>query len=135
MFGGTNGIFMAQILGKTDHGSGMANVMAVASVDDVAKVHIESLQEDKVKGNQLFFVSQTDKKAQWSDAKEIAKKHFPDAVKSGTLIVDGDDIPHKVVYIDVSKTEETFGKLANYEDIVTSVAGQYLELLEKEKKA
>lgn len=61
-------------------------------------------------------------------------RRFPEAVKNGLLPNNGSN-PSVVSKIDASKTEKVFGiKFASYEDVVVSVVGHYLELLEKERE-
>lgn len=70
----------------------------------------------------------------FDDAKEIVARRFPEAVKNGDLPNNGSN-PSVVSKFNASKTEKTFGiKFASYEDVVVSVVGHYLELLEKERK-
>ncbi|KAK1060053.1 hypothetical protein LTR12_011986 [Friedmanniomyces endolithicus] len=101
-------------------------------VDDVAKAHVLSLNE-KVAGGQSFLLTNKGGDMKWNDAQAIAKKHFPDAVSSGLLPNDFAEQQFMVLHCDISKTEETFGKIKSYEDTIKAVVGQYFELKEKAK--
>lgn len=123
MFNSTNGLLLPILLGNNfdDPRLGFA-----AHVHDVAKVHLLALKEE-VSGNLGVTLPVT-----YDDAWEIAKKHFPKAVEDGTFTKGS--CPTVPVNWNASKTEELFGfKFKSYEDIVVDVAGQYLELLGKEK--
>ena len=126
---GTNAFAFAPILG---HVSDQALVGSVNHVDDVAKVHLLSL-DPKVEGNQDFGVQAggTDGIV-WDRSIEIVKRRFPEAVKDGRLPASGRQPTKKILY-DTSRTEKVLGiKFASYEDAVVSVTEHYLELLEKE---
>lgn len=125
---GTNSVAFAPVLGKK---SDFANPGATIDVDDVAKVHVLALGP-KVRGGQNFgMMSGGVAGNKWTDALEIVKKRFPDAVKDGRLSADGTQ-PTKKLLIDTSETEKVLGiKFRSYEEQVVSVTEHYLELLEK----
>ena len=126
---GTNGAAFAQILG---HVSSQTNPSNLQHVDDVAKVHVLSL-DPKVEGNQDFGIQAggVDGVA-WDDAIEIVKRRFPEAVKDGRLPANGTQ-PTKKVRYDTSRTERVLGiKFQSYEDALVSLTEHYLELLEKQ---
>lgn len=126
---GTNGAAFAQILGNV---SNQANPGSLQHVDDVAKVHVLSL-DPKVEGNQNFGIQAggVDGVA-WGDAIEIVKRRFPEAVRDGRLPASGRQ-PTKRVRYDSSRTEKVLGiEFQSYESAVISLTGHYLELLEKE---
>ncbi|TKA65418.1 hypothetical protein B0A55_09751 [Friedmanniomyces simplex] len=129
---GTNFYFLAPVLGQEATEAAGPRVANYIDVDDVAKAHVKSLNEE-VAGDQSFLLTNKGDDMKWNDAKEIAAKHFPDAVKSGLLPNDGDISPYMVIYSDISKTEETFGRIKSFEESVKAVVGQYLELKEKAK--
>ena len=125
---GTNKAAFAQILGNV---SDQANPGSLQHVDDVAKVHVLSLNP-KIEGNQNFGIQAggVDGVA-WGDAIEIVKRRFPEAVKDGRLPVSGTQ-PTKRVKYDTSRTEKVLGiKFQSYEDALVSLTEHYLELLEK----
>jgi len=129
---GTNFYFLAPALGLEATKAAGPRVANIVDVDDVAKAHVESLNES-VAGNQSFSLTNKGGDMKWNDTRDIATKYFPDAVDSGVLPNDGDTSPYLVINADISKTEETFGKLKSYEETVVSVLAQYLELNEQEK--
>lgn len=126
---GTNAFAFAPILG---HVSDQALPGSVNHVDDVAKVHLLSL-DPKIEGNQDFGIQAGGTNGiVWDDNIEIVKRRFSEAVKDGRLPASGRQ-PTKTVLYDTSRTEKVLGiKFQSYEDAVVSVTEHYLELLEKE---
>ncbi|CAF9942997.1 MAG: hypothetical protein ALECFALPRED_010368 [Alectoria fallacina] len=125
---GTNAAAFAPVLGHT---ATVPLPGCVQHVDDVAKVHILSL-DPKVQGNQNFGMQTggTDGIV-WADTIEIVKRRFPEAVQDGRLPVSGTQPTNPSRY-DTSRTEKVLGiKFRSYEDAVVSVTEHYLELLEK----
>ena len=125
---GTNAAAFAPILG---HVSDHAYPGSMQHVDDVAKVHLLSL-DPKVEGNQDFGIQAggTDGIV-WGDNLEIVERRFPEAVKDGRLPLNGVQ-PTKKIRYDTSRTEKVLGiKFQSYEDAIVSVTEHYLELLEK----
>lgn len=129
---GTNRLFLASVLDGADAQNSGPRVMNVVHVDDVAKAHVESL-DPRVAGDQAFLLTNKGGDARWDDAKDIVAKHFPEAVKDGLLPNNG-SVPHMEVHFDIAKTEDTFGKLKPFEEVVISVAEHYLELHAKERE-
>ncbi|KAK5676551.1 hypothetical protein LTS10_010852 [Elasticomyces elasticus] len=127
---GTNTFFLAPLLGKEASQSAGANIANVVDVGDVAKAHIEAL-DDRVLGNQAFLLTNKGGDVAWNDAKAVVAKYYPNAVGK-QLPNDGNIEPHFFVNMDIEKTEKTFGKLKSFEDTIGSLTGQYLDLLAKE---
>ena len=127
---GTNRMALQPILGEKADNALPNNQI---HVDDVAKVHVLSL-DPKVKGNQNFGVTSGGVAGnQWDAAIEIVQRRFPEAVKDGRLPANGTQ-PSKRVLIDASETEKILGiKFRSFEDQIVSVTEHYLELLEQEK--
>jgi hypothetical protein len=100
----------------------------VSDVRDVARVHVESLDEKKVVGNRSFVLDVGN--VVLDDANEIVRKAFPEAAEKGLLPLDG-TIPAVWQKLDVRETVEVFGKLRGYEESVRDVVGQYLQLKAK----
>ena len=125
---GTNLFAFAPILG---HKSSMPSAGAVNHLDDVAKVHILSLNP-AVEGNQDFGIQAGGTEGiVWDDGIEIVKRRFPEAVKDGRLPANGSQ-PTKKAKFDTSRTERVLGiKFRSFEDALVSVTEHYLELLEK----
>lgn len=125
---GTNSSMLGTVLGE-DAGYGKSS--NTVHVDDTARVHVLALKPE-IAGNQSFLtVSEGLKGTTWEDSLKIVEKHFPEAVKKGTLPNNG-TAPTVYNTVDVSKTEKTFGFVhKTYEEQVVSVVGHYLELLEK----
>ena len=97
----------------------------VFDVRDVARIHVESLNESKVVGNKNFVLDAG--KIKFDDALEIAKKEFPEAIESGVLPLGG-HISSVYSVFDTKETVETFGKFYSYSEAAKEVIGQYLEL-------
>lgn len=125
---GTNGSAFAPILGQN---ASMPFTGAVNHLDDVAKVHILSLNP-KVEGNQDFGIQAGGTEGiVFDDGIEIVKRRFPEAVKDGRLPANGSQ-PTKKIRFDTSRTEKVLGiKFQSFEDALVSVTEHYLELLEK----
>jgi nucleoside-diphosphate-sugar epimerase len=123
---GTVAAAFAQVLGK-DSGWGAVPSTSI-HVDDVAELHLRSL-DPKIEGNQSFLaVSEGERGTVWSDAVEVVNRNFPEAVKKGILPNNGLALT-KRTKIDASRTERVFGiKFKNYEEQVKSVVEQYLQL-------
>ncbi|KAK4445962.1 putative NADPH-dependent methylglyoxal reductase GRP2 [Podospora aff. communis PSN243] len=117
---GTNSVVLALLLGKRFGPYAGTTVHA----EDVARAHIMSL-DPSVFGNQSYILSQN---SRWNDAREIARRCFPEAIKSKMLVMGG-SVKTTNLPVDTSLTEETFGfKFASYEEQVKSTVSQFLEL-------
>lgn len=127
---GTNAMVLGPVLGRT----GPQTPPSVVHVEDVARAHVGALNP-AVQGNQSFVLSSTGKDGmRWDDAKAFVGKHFPEAVEKGVLRNDG-TTPTGKAWVDNSKTVEVLGiEFKSYEDMVVSVVGHYLEVIEKEEK-
>ena len=125
---GSNQFPFVPILGQ--HAS-MPTTGAVTHLDDVAKVHILSL-DPKVEGNQDFGTQAGGTEGiVWDDGIEIVKRRFPEAVKDGRLPANGSQ-PTKKIRFDTSRTERVLGiKFQSFEDALVSITEHYLELLGK----
>jgi len=117
----------AQVLGG-DSGWGAVPSTSV-HVEDVARLHVESLNP-KIAGGQSFLaVSEGERGTRWEEAIEIVNRNFPEAVKNGILPNNG-TAATKRTKVDSSRTEKVFGfKLQSYEEQVKTVTKQYLSLL------
>ena len=124
--GSTNSVLLGLLQGSQTE---IPNTGNSAFVDDVAQIHV-SVLEPKVKGNQAFLVNSDGKNGMvWEDAIAHVKESFPQAITSGHFKTTGKQ-PTLPLYVDASKTEETFGiKLANFEHQVKSLVSQYLDVV------
>jgi nucleoside-diphosphate-sugar epimerase len=102
---------------------------ASVHIRDVSLAHVKSL-DLKVPGNQGYLISAGGLKGtRWEESLDLVARHFPEAVKAGTLKNNGTilSVPQK---INASASEKALGlKYLNYEEQVTDVVGYYLELL------
>lgn len=123
---GTNGFLMGPLLG---HARDQPLIGAVVHVDDVAKMHVLSLDSSIVKGNEDF-IAYSSPTIDWADSYEIVKRRFPEAYADGVFKFDS--IPRPItgpVNIDSSKAEKTFGAFKSFEEQTVSVVEHYLELI------
>ncbi|KAI9768499.1 MAG: hypothetical protein M1840_004909 [Geoglossum simile] len=117
---GTNALILGIMLGK------QFGTYAGATVhnEDVARVHVQALNPE-IPGNRSYILSQP---TRWNDAKDIARRTFPEAVQKRTLPNCGSTITHELA-VDASLTERTFGFThLGYEEQVKSVVEHYLEM-------
>lgn len=121
---GTNMMALSIALGAK---SDAQRVGAAVHVDDVARVQVGALDEEKVavEGTRSF-ITNTD--ADWQDVTKVVKSDYAAALEKGLLKDDGTQ-PTMPMAIDVSETEKVFGfKHASFEEQVRSVIGHYVEL-------
>ena len=121
---GTNRILLAAITGQTAKAPLPAGATHVANV---AKVHLLALKEN-------FFAKDVGVTSvhQFNDAWGVVEKQFPKAVAEG-VFAKGEQ-PTVPVTWNAHKTEVELGfGFRSYEDMAVEVAGQYLELLGKER--
>lgn len=125
---GANGVLMGPLLG---HPSEMPFPGIPVHVDDVAKMHVCSL-DSSIPGNQDYLASSHSPRGiQWSESFDIIKKHYPKECAEGIFKVDTTERPQTAeVIVDTTKSEKTFGiSFQSFETQVLSIAGQYLELI------
>jgi nucleoside-diphosphate-sugar epimerase len=100
---------------------------------DVALAHVKCL-EPKIPGNQgHILVSGGLEGTRWEEALNLVARHFPNAVKLGTLSNNGKilTIPQR---IDASASETVLGfEYSSFEEQVKDVVGHYLELVAASK--
>ena len=124
--GGTNALFLNVLLG-VQNPDGLWSL--TCHVDDVARVHVQALNEGLVKdGANLGVVyNGLDGGSTWDDAIEIVKKHFPEEVKKGVFPLGGTQGSNPLKF-DASETEKILGfKFKDFEEQVVSVAKAYVE--------
>lgn len=121
--GSTNSQLMAVLKGEKNEVPYSGNCVLV---DDVALVHVLSLDAEKVPGNRGYIM--TTGNMLWEDATKYAQKYYPEAFASSTLSTGGKQ-PTIEINMDFSESEKTFGfKFSGFEEQVKQLAGQYLEL-------
>jgi nucleoside-diphosphate-sugar epimerase len=126
---GTNAIILSIAMGKKFRHSTMG---ATVHLEDVARVHVQALDVDKVPGNSSYILSQN---TEWEEVTEIVERCFPDAVKKGILPNSGEGMSHPI-FVDAGRTEEVFGvRFLGLEEQVRSVVGHYLEVRMGMKKS
>jgi len=123
---GSNGLVLSVVTGVKSPAARPGNI---TDIRDVARVHVGSLDEEKVKGNQSFLLDVG--QVRFDDALDVASREFADAVKEGVLPLGG-TIPAVTNNVDASATVEVFGKLRGYEDAVKSLLEQFVALKRRE---
>src|SRR5205085_2890885 len=78
---GTNAVVLAMLLG---HRFG-PYAGATVHVDDVAAAHVLALDRARVPGNRSYVLS-CPRPTTWNDAREIARRRFPEAHESRLLV-------------------------------------------------
>ncbi|KAL5344293.1 hypothetical protein ACLOAV_010722 [Pseudogymnoascus australis] len=127
---GSNALVIGIILGGKPPGK---RPCSITDVRDLARIHVEALDESKVKGSRNFILKQSGDLT-FDDANDIVKKHFPAAVASGIIPLGG-SIGSAFQNLDGSAADKVFGALKSYEEAVVSVVGQFLAFKEKQFKA
>jgi hypothetical protein len=130
---GTNALVFAQLLGQPLPGQPLpapAVGSAVVDLDDVAKLHVDSLNPSVV-GNQSFLAtSETPQGATWGNVLDIVKRRYPKEVAEGIFNVDSVPLQTQHVMLDSTYTEKTFRfKFKSFEDQIIGAVEYYLELL------
>ena len=117
---GSNAIFMS-MLGTEELDPTFG---AVVHLDDVSRIHVGALDEEKVPAGANFITAIPVK---FEHTLDIVKRLFPEAVEDGRLpFIGRQTMP---LTIDIQATVDAFGPLKGYEEMVKSVVGQYLRLL------
>ncbi|KAK8109153.1 3-beta hydroxysteroid dehydrogenase/isomerase [Apiospora sp. TS-2023a] len=99
-------------------------------VHDVARAHVDAVDESRVPGNAEYILSSdTPEGVVWDrDTALVANKYFADAVQSQVLPMEGSLAAIKW-RLDASKTEQTFGwNMTSFEQTMKEMLAQYLQL-------
>lgn len=122
--GSTNSVLLNLLLGLKNEVPYNGNIV---QGEDVAKIQALALNP-KIKGNQSYLAAVD---FEWEDAIEMLKSGFSEQVKSGVFSTEGKQ-PTLAIKHPIKQTEEAFGfELASPVKIVSAVAKQYAELVEK----
>lgn len=126
---GTNPLVMGIVVGADNPRPLTGTVVHIL---DVAQIHVRAL-DPSVAGGQSFALNSNGPDGNvYTNALDIVRKHYPEAVEKGMLKPTGKQITRSLKY-DASKTEEVLNmKFRPYEDMVTSIVDHYLELLQEE---
>ena len=96
-------------------------------LDDVSRIHVRALDEEKVPASANFITSIPVK---FEDTLDIVKRLFPEAVEGGRFPISALRQTFKLpLTIDIQATVDAFGPLKGYEEMIKSVGEQYLRLL------
>lgn len=117
---GSNAILLNHILGKSKQ-----PILTISvHIDDVAKIHVDSLKPSIPAGRYLLDRSGTD----WSEAIPVIKKNFPEAV--GKVFPEEVALQTIPIKLDATKAEKAFGiEFKSFEEQVKDTAAYYLSLL------
>lgn len=124
---GPNGLLMGPILG---HPAEMPNPGVSVHVNDVAAMHVRSL-DHSIPGNEDYLASSHSFHGiQWADGFDIVKDRYPKECKEGIFQVDDAERPRTAkLMVDASKAERAFGfAFTPFKEQITSVGDQYLML-------
>lgn len=101
-------------------------------VDDVAAVHVAAMEANDIVSGERFIAAYPPC-VPWAEVEKVARKLFPKEVESGILPLGG-ECPDRSLDFDSSKTTEKFGvQFHGIEDMVRSLVGQYVEMVERER--
>ncbi|KAI8942265.1 hypothetical protein NX059_000345 [Plenodomus lindquistii] len=115
-------------------------------VQDCARVHIEALNEVKVRNEDLpswYIAAATEKEGRtgdelWSEVADMVEREFSEEVENGTLTIGMSKVPTNMPFRADSRLTERLllegRKMRSFEESVLEVARWYLDLLEKEVK-
>ncbi|KFY29987.1 hypothetical protein V494_08338, partial [Pseudogymnoascus sp. VKM F-4513 (FW-928)] len=110
---GSNALVIGIILGGKPPGN---RPCSITDVRDLARVHVEALDESKVRESSSFILKQSGELT-FDDANDIVRKHFPAAVASGIVPLGG-SIGSAFQNLDGSAADKVFGTLRSYEEAV-----------------
>lgn len=119
---GSNTILMNHLLGKSSEPLLTVSV----HIDDVAKIHVESLKPSVPAGRYLLDRSGTD----WSVALPVVKKNFPETI--GKVFPEEVAVQTIPIKLDSTKAEKAFGiEFKSFEEQVKDTAAYYTSILPK----
>lgn len=130
---GARGAVMGPVLGS-ENVSPFPYVGVPVHVADVARAHVDALDQDRISGNTEFILSSdTPGGVIWDrDARDVARKYFPEHVESGALALRG-SLPAIKWRLDGAQTKEVFGwEFTSFETTMSELIVQYLELKKNE---
>lgn len=129
----SNGTMLLYALGKDSPG-GEPRSLDLVLVDDVARTHVKALTAENVVGGERLVANYNGEVKGYSDIDPFVQKWFPQAVESGLLPLGG-KVDGMRFGFDSSKTTEKLGvEFKGVEGMVKSLIGQYVELVQKERK-
>ena len=122
VFSGSNIVLMSMLMGLKEP---VSTVGGVVHLDDVSRIHVRALDEEKVPAGASFIISIPVK---FEDTLDIVKRLFPEAVEDGRFPISAlrQTLP---LTVDIQATVDVFGPLKGYEEMIKSVGEQYLRLL------
>jgi nucleoside-diphosphate-sugar epimerase len=102
-------------------------------VDDVARAHVDAIKSS-IPGNADYVLSSDGEEGiEWDSMTDIARKYFPEEVKSGLLPLGG-TLPTRKWRLDVSNTDRVFGwKCRSFDETMRDLIGQYVGFLKEEQ--
>jgi nucleoside-diphosphate-sugar epimerase len=121
---GSNLVTTPILAGKTAPSPVMMHVIGVS---DTARLHVEALDEDRVKGDGVFLLDIG--RPSFDEISDILARRAPELVKKGGFPLGGSQ-PAQEVHYDISETVRAFGpfELKSYEDDLVDLVKQLVEL-------
>lgn len=103
-------------------------------VDDVAATHVAAMEAQHIESGERFIAAYPGT-VEWPEIERVVRELFPRQVETGVLPLGGEQ-PGFTLNLDSSKTTRRLGvEFHGIQDMVRSLVGQYVELVEKESKA
>lgn len=131
---GAKGQVMGSVLGS-EHTSQFPFVGTPVHVADVARAHIDAVDESRIPGNsELILSSDTPEGVVWDrDGRDVARRHFSAEVEGGDLPLKGSLSTIKW-RLDGAQTTEMLGwKFTSFEETLRELIAQYLRLKANER--
>ena len=122
---GSNGVVMSILLGQK---SSTPRLRPTVHVQDVARVHVGVLDEQKVPEGRDFILAAD--QVPLDDAIGVVQQYFPEAIAKSLLPLGG-STPSVSTRLDVSDTIATFGAFKPFAEQVRDVVEQYVALKER----
>lgn len=103
-------------------------------VVDVARAHVDAMKPSIAGNTDYVLCVESSESIVWDDMIEMAKEHFPERAGSKEMPLGG-TLPTTKFGVDSKETERAFGwEFNTFENTMKSMIGQYLDLLDEERK-
>lgn len=132
LINGSNGVPLAIVLGIKNAAGPRPNI--ASHIDDVARLHVEALDEAKVPGRYSCFFVEGGKQGEevvFEDVLALSKREFPRAWEKGWW-KEGGSCESGRLTLDSSNTRQVFGECKGYEEACRDLLKQWVELKERE---
>jgi hypothetical protein len=111
-----------------------ARPAVITHIDDVARIHVEALDEERVKENPTYILEggKDGEKVVFEDGNRVVRREFPETLERGWIKEEG-KLPPAYSVCDASETRKTFGELKGYDESLKDVLAQWVELKKREQ--